>query len=417
MSMMIIKKVISAVIFILVFYIAGCSFEDTSTVTHDIPNTPTPPDGAIDQALDFNLTWFAEEAISYDLYFDEGVNPPVTLARSGITQNYIRVPNPPLKAGSTYYWKIIAEFSDGSTEEGEVWSFTTVPPQAGYKLLKYNFTTAIPNIVDLKFQVVDLEDKGVSGLTVNNFQLLDDGQPLPSFESHLLITNLTATAYEIKTVLMLDNSASLSPDEIETIRNSAADFINNIVPNQTVAIYSFSEDIEPLKFDFSSNKDELLDSLSLYQWGEQSTNLYGAVMVGVSRWEDDYSLDQIEQGMMVIFTDGKDTQAAYTIYNALSAIGTKLVYSIGLGYDIDPEILEQIGTAGFYRIDNIDQLTTQLAEIQNEIIRYANSFYWMQYYSPRRGDRYHTITLSFINNGYVGPGATITDIYNSKNFY
>lgn len=396
----------------------SCTFDGTAVETHKVPTSPTPVSGSINQQLDFTLAWQAESATSFDVYFDEGINPPTTLAYEGITQNYIRVPNQPLNETATYYWKVVAIYDDGTREEGEVWNFTTLATQQdGYELTKYYFGTSTPNIVEMMFQVTDLYDRGITNMTVDNFKVLDDGDSLSPYESQIVINRRDQTPYEIRTVLMLDNSTSLSPEDIVKIRDAAANYINNILPEQKVAIYSFSDEIIPLKYEFSSDKNVLLDSLSAFSRGEQSTNLYGAAMEGASRWEDLYSMEEIVQGMMIVFTDGQDTQASHTLFEALNEIGSKMVFTIGLGVEIDPDILEEIGNSGFYPIDDIDQVTQKLTDIQTEIVLYANSFYWLRFYSPRRGNRNHMLTLSIRNNPYTGPGSFIVDSYNSEDFY
>jgi len=73
------------------------------------------------------------------------------------------------------------------------------------------------------FQVVDLNNQGITDLTEADFEVYEDGLPISPSESELKIVKKEDLYYRIKTVLMLDNSTSLA-DSIDAIRLAAADF-------------------------------------------------------------------------------------------------------------------------------------------------------------------------------------------------
>ena len=120
---------------------------------------------------------------------------------------------------------------------------------------------------------------------------------------------------------------------------------------------------------------------------------------------------------MIILTDGSDTQGSHTLSEALSARGDKNIYTIGLGNEIDPEVLQEIGNAGFFHITDVSklsaQLTAQFVEIQSRIASFADSFYWLKYLSPKRGDRAHELELSVKENQL---NSTIEGAFNSRDF-
>jgi C1A family cysteine protease len=81
----------------------------------------TPSNGATNQPTDVNLDWGnSSEAASYDVYFGTTSPPPflVNKTLSGHDPG-------PLNNGMTYYWKIVAKNSCGSTS-GPMWSFSTL---------------------------------------------------------------------------------------------------------------------------------------------------------------------------------------------------------------------------------------------------------------------------------------------------
>jgi hypothetical protein len=214
---------------------------------------------------------------------------------------------------------------------------------------------------------------------------------------------------------MLDNSTSLAPN-IQEIKSAAITFVNNLMPKQKVAIYKFSE--KPVLIqDFTDNIALLTDAISSLTVGYATTDLYGAVVKGASKMKEEFSVDNIVESAMILFTDGKDTQGSHTIAEATSAVEGKRVYTVGLGSEIDPEVLTMLGTSGFFPISDVNQLTNIFLQIEDELNKDANSFYWMRYRTPKRGPYDHTLRLSIINNPNYGTGSFISDHFNSSGFF
>jgi glucose/arabinose dehydrogenase len=86
------------------------------------PASPAPADGATNVSTATALSWSATNTTSYDIYFGPNNPPPVVVANS-TTPTY----TPPTLANSaTYFWKVVARNSGGTTD-GPVWRFTTAP--------------------------------------------------------------------------------------------------------------------------------------------------------------------------------------------------------------------------------------------------------------------------------------------------
>ncbi len=410
-------------LFLTIAFLFSCSFDKDSPTQPDVtpdgkttPNTPKPSDNSTNQLLVLTLDWDADSNVKYDVYFDTK-NPPQILFLKDITAK------PIIKTGldysTIYYWKVIAKYNDGTKAEGPVWKFTTITQSGsssgnGYALYLDSIKTSAPNSVTALFQVKDLNGDGITNLQASDFEVYEDSQPLSISESDLQINKHSGVPYSIRTVLMLDNSTSLK-DQIDSIRNVAVKFINNIIPNQEVAVFQFSDEIEMLA-DFTSSKNVLYDALQNYKLGYSSTNLYGAVVKGASLWSDYYSTDEIIQGSMIIFTDGNDTQGSTSLASAINAVHNKIVFTIGLGDEIKPEILNEIGTAGFSMIDNVDNLATRFETIQKKITDYSNSFYMLSYKSPKRGNADHYLTIRIKNNPHTGDNSVVTGSFNSSGF-
>jgi hypothetical protein len=87
------------------------------------PGTPTlisPANGATGVSQTPTLSWSATDATTYDVYFGTAASPPLVSSGQAAA---LYVPGS-LATNTTYYWKIVANNSDGSTT-GAVWSFTT----------------------------------------------------------------------------------------------------------------------------------------------------------------------------------------------------------------------------------------------------------------------------------------------------
>jgi hypothetical protein len=397
----------------------GCSFNKDnpyeSVVDASAPNTPQPADKAINQLLVVTLKWECENAASYNVYFDSQGSPTKIVSLNN-TQKFLVMTG--LEYGKTYYWKVVANFLDGTNKSGPVWSFSTSANSGtsgvGYVMYMHSIDSELPNVVKSMYQVVDMSNHGVGTLKSSDFIVYDDGAELTS-ESQVTIKKHDQLPFTIKTVLMLDNSTSLT-NNIDQIRNAAASFIGNILPSQQVAIYQFS-DSPILIQDFTSDKNVLISALQKYQLGFASTDVYGSVIKGASLWFDSYSPDSVFQGSMIVFTDGNDTQGSSTLTEALNAVSSKKVYTVGLGSEIQPEILQALGTAGYYQISTASQLPAQFQAIQASILEYANSFYQLSYNSPKRGYGDHQVIIAIRNNPYTGNGSLINGYYNSAGFY
>jgi len=187
---------------------------------------------------------------------------------------------------------------------------------------------------------------------------------------------------------MLDNSASVS-GELSDIKSAAITLINQLLTNPLftnveIALYSFSDNPTLLQ-DFTNDITSLETAINGITLGFPSTNLYGSLITGLSRWNNIYTLDAIQEGYLIALTDGDDTQGSSTLAQVLSARGNKKVFMVGLGSELNPVPLNQISYPGNHiGVSNISDLEATFIEIQASIYKFSNSFYWLNYMSPKR---------------------------------
>lgn len=289
------------------------------------------------------------------------------------------------------------------------------PNDIGWKVEKLHFASELPSYINVMFQVTDMRDSGIANLQASDFMVYEDSMPFSPTESFPVIRKRENIPYTLKTVLLLDNSLSVG-DNLDEIKSAAVTLINNISRKQEFAIYKFSETTE-LIIDFTRDVPALTEAINSIELGGPTTNLYGAIITGVERWTDYYSLDSIQQGFMIALTDGSDTQHSHTLEEALDAREERRIYTIGLGPEIDPSVLNELGNVGNFVIDDVSDVVEKFNEIQHKIISWANSFYWLNYMSPTRGDLEHTFKLAIVDNENRRSTGYIEEIFSSNGFF
>ena len=304
---------------------------------------------------------------------------------------------------------------DGRIDFDDYFSFADEIGQVvvpDYVLSGHLVHTQQPSYVNIMFQVHDGDGWGVDYLSAESFRVWEDGLRVSPTESAMQIRQRHEMPYRLKTVLMLDNGLS-SGNDLGEISSAAASLVENITTQQQIALYKFSQRAELIQ-DFTDDVDSLRRAISHIQLGYPSTDLYGSVIDGVSQWDDSYSISGVEQGCLILLTDGTDTQGSSTLSEALTARGSKRVIVIGLGDGVDAAALSQLGNAGYYQLDNVGQLAPRLRAIQRDITLGANSLYWLFYMSPLLGDETHSLELTIEDNTR---SSTLAGSINSADFY
>ena len=281
-----------------------------------------------------------------------------------------------------------------------------------FDLNRHDITTELPSFVNILFEVRDSLGRGVNALTTGHFEVRENDQVVSPTESAMRIRKRDVISYSLKTVLMLDTSTSVK-QQLDQIKSAAISLVENMTEQQEIALYEFSEEPVLLQ-DFTNDAAALTKAIREIRLGFPTTNLYGSVITGTRRWQDIFTTTEVQQGFLVILTDGSDTQGSRTLEEALRARGKKNIYTIGLGNEIEPDVLRRLGNAGFFHLNDVSELADLFIEIQIEIALLADSFYYLNYLSPKRGDRYHSLALTVKGNQL---NSMIQGRFNSRGFY
>ncbi|MEM1327914.1 MAG: VWA domain-containing protein [Bacteroidota bacterium] len=279
----------------------------------------------------------------------------------------------------------------------------------GLNLIIQNEFVSAPAKVSVFFKVETSEGEPVAGLTDGNFTISENEKLISADEAARQISP-RRQQFAYSTLLILDLSASVTNNNLPRLKEAAKLFVTSVIPEDNdgsinIGINWFDgEDKLHQLHDFSSDVNSLLtaiDGVNPDISQDNSTDLYGAVIKGVSRinsifWEYQND-DLISAASIVVFTDGTDQAARYTQERALESVSTASdqisFYSIGLGSEIDENVLRSIGNNGFAFAENTNQLIETFERIAGIVSRDANSYYLFEYCSPKRNGQ-HNVTIS-----------------------
>jgi uncharacterized protein YegL len=296
-------------------------------------------------------------------------------------------------------------------------------------------STELPAKVKLFFRVDIEQEDALTTLQPGDFEIYEDGALISNLEAQAQIQREQGD-FLFSTVLLLDLSGSIiNNGDLPQVKQAAANFIDRALPDETEAAYGSKEmalywfdgeaEIHQLVF-FTSDKDSLTSAVQEINEGissDNSTNLNGAVVQGVglveSRLEETRrDLDLSTAGSVVIFTDGTDQAARVSTDEALNVVqesgGDNSIFTIGLGGEIDQDILNSLGDDGFFFAENSSELNDSFQRAADILEAQTNSFYVLEYCSPKRSgqhslqlkaiyeEKFGSFTTSFDASGFTG---------------
>jgi uncharacterized protein YegL len=300
-----------------------------------------------------------------------------------------------------------------------------------------SFTT-LPGKVSVFFRVTDVAGNPVAGLTADQFTIYEQGRNDDCFNTispseSLARISPNSQVFTNNTLLVLDLSNSVLSTSLSELKSASGSFIENVMGTQQsdsfqMAIYWFDgqdalHELHPL----TPSKAALLeaiDGISPDISSDPSTDLYGAVLksteVAESLLEDSRERNTIGAASVVLFTDGTDQASRYREKDALDAVAGAnsniSFFTIGLGTEIDTQILESVGKTFSVFAGNKEELETTFNQLSQKVSERANSFYLFEYCSPkrdgsgennlaiqvRRGSQQGAVQTSFDASGFTG---------------
>lgn len=298
--------------------------------------------------------------------------------------------------------------------------------------------TTLPGKVSIFFRVSDTNGNPVPGLTANQFTIYEQGRnddcfnTISTSESSARISP-NSQIFSNNTLLVLDLSNSVLSSSLQELKLASTSFINAVMPataqeSVKMAIYWFDgEDELHLLNELTPSKNELveaIDGITDNISNDPSTDLYGAVIKSTDIASDlvrqSTSGGKIGAASVVIFTDGTDQASRFTedaaIKKVKEANANISFFSIGLGGEIDTDVLTSIGKTASVFAQNKDELERTFNDISKKVSERANSYYLFEYCSPKRdgsgennlaievktGARQGAVQTKFSANGFTG---------------
>ena len=300
-----------------------------------------------------------------------------------------------------------------------------------FQIVIQNEFVSPPSKVSVFTRVIDGLGNPVSNLREDNFSLLERGRNDVDFkvisedEADRNISD-NNEIFRNNVILLLDLSGSVINNDLDALKISSEKFVNNLLStNNTstkIGIYWFDGvDLLHELIDFTEDVDLLVEAIASMNSAmstDRSTDLFGAIIKGVEKANNAISED-VARGFqsaasVITFTDGTDQAARHLRTDAFSAVEQSAnsidFYTIGLGAEIDDEVLEALGPKSALSTDNPNELSDKFREISDAIFNEANSFYLFEYCTPKRdGSGINGLRLEVQNENGAGAVNTTFD--------
>jgi len=173
-------------------------------------------------------------------------------------------------------------------------------------------------IVPLYVTVFDVDKRLVPDLAKEDFEVLDNGQPVS-------LTLFQNEPEPFSAVVMLDTSGSMT-GTIDLLQAAAEQFVIRLLPVDKAMVGAFNDKIQFTTTEFTSSRDELVGALKDIDYGNP-TRLWDAT---------EASIDQLKKvtgrRVVLVFTDGDDTDSKIGMGKVLeeARVSEVMIYSIGL---------------------------------------------------------------------------------------
>ncbi len=211
----------------------------------------------------------------------------------------------------------------------------------------------------LNVTVLDPYGRQATDLTKEEFIIAEDAER-QSIESFLV------SSVPVNVVMMLDASGSVVPD-INSLREAAMGFVNQLGPEDKVSVMEFHTNIELIQ-DWTSKADDVRHAISWrFKPGRVMTK-EGRSTYGLTALFDSLYLAASEQftkvegrKAVILLTDGDDTSSKATYEQALAAIikSSAVIYVVSKARAIRASYKNYPGVVA--RMDRAEFLMTELA--------------------------------------------------------
>ena len=190
----------------------------------------------------------------------------------------------------------------------------------GVRAQQPTFRTAV-DLVHFGVTVVDKQGKPVTGLTADDFQILENGKPQAV---KFFAAGAPAEAPPLHLGLLFDTSGSMAGD-IKDSRSAAVKFVNTLDHAADVTLVDFDTQVRVARF--GPNDYPRLVERIRGRTPDGWTALYDAIGVYLNGAQT-----QDGQKVLVLYTDGGDTTSSLTFHDMLDLCKASDVTVYAIGY-------------------------------------------------------------------------------------
>jgi Ca-activated chloride channel family protein len=185
-------------------------------------------------------------------------------------------------------------------------------------------------IVEVYATVVDGRGRYVDNLTANQFSVLEEGQSKPvfAFENHNAAVSVA---------LLFDTTGSMV-DALPSLKSAALQLVNELRPNDSVAVYSFADAVTELQ-PFTEDKEAAKRAI-LKTHAQGITALYDALV----RVNHDLAARPGKK-VILVFTDGSDNSSMLSASTAIDRAKSRgiPIYTVAQGEALEhPHLLAEL---------------------------------------------------------------------------
>ena len=245
-------------------------------------------------------------------------------------------------------------------------------------------------MVAVPVSVTDGKGNFVSGLTVRDFTVIDNGQSQP-------ITFFEQQDSPVTVGLLIDHSGSMGPKlpEVGAAISSLAASSN---PRDQMFVIDFGDTVSIGLFDghsFTSNPSQIEHAITSV-WARGRTALYDSIAEGMTHLK----LGQWNKRALIIVSDGGDNASHYKFNQILEMAHSShaAIYAIGLvsesGQEENPDVLRKLArdTGGLAFFPGPHD---SIAALSDEIARDLRSQYMLGFAPPKQSGAaaFHKLTI------------------------
>lgn len=217
------------------------------------------------------------------------------------------------------------------------------------------------NMALVPVTVVDNFGRNVTGLSQENFRVLDGSQPRP-------IASFSREDQPVSVGLVFDCSASMR-DKFLTARQAPVELFKQLNDDDESLLVTVSDDPE-LRQGLTSKLEEIQNAL-IFTSPKGSTSLVDGVYLGLSQLKKAHN----SRKALIVISDGGDNNSRYTLSRLIKIAmeADTRIFTIGLHDNPQtaeelhgPELLEQLARASGgidYSIHDMNQLGDVMARI------------------------------------------------------